>query len=246
MHTGSGDGTNAVILLAAGSGSRMRGSVDDKILAPLQGKPVFRYSLAAFAVSGAVSEYIVVYRDEQQRQALQAIVDECLPNSSQVGWAKGGAERQDSVLKGLLATAEAAEHVFIHDCARPLVTSTAIGEMLTAVKRSGAAVLAHRVADTIKRVDDATNPHQAVALADLDRSRLWAMETPQAFRKDLILLAYRAVAEAGERVTDDTAAVSSLGAKVELVENLEPNPKITTASDLALMEFLLAARRNAG
>lgn len=236
---------NAVILLAAGSGSRMGGSVDDKILAPLNGRPVFCYSLAAFIESRAFDTYIVVCRDQQQEEALRAVIKAGFQAGLNVHWTRGGAERQDSVLNGLLATESGTRYVFIHDCARPLIRPEVLIELLAAVRRGGAAVLAHRVADTIKRVDDEIAVGQPVVLTDLDRRRLWAMETPQAFDRDLILAAYRAVAAAGGQVTDDTAAVSGMGSKVEIVENTAPNPKLTTASDLALLEFLLAASRHA-
>lgn len=246
MGTFSADPTNAAVLLAGGSGSRMRGSVDDKILAPLRGQPVFYYSLAAFVATGAFGEYIVVCRDQSQEDKLRTIVANHFPAGLVVRWARGGAERQDSVLNGLLAAAAAARYVFIHDCARPLVRSASILELLAAVGRSGAAVLAHRIADTIKRVDEINVTQRPVQLVDLDRRRLWGMETPQAFDRELILGAYRAVAAAGGQVTDDTAAVSGMGTKVEIVENTAPNPKLTTAADLALIEFLLAAGQGQG
>ncbi len=239
----SPSGGSAAILLAGGSGSRMRGSVEDKILVPLCGRPAICHSFAAFVETGLFQQCVIVCRDGEQELRLREAVVGIGVAGIEIVWAVGGAERQDSVFNGIVAASTALGTVFIHDCARPLVQSESILLLHEAVQRSGAAVLAHRVADTIKRVDGSVGVGCTVDLQDLDRSRLWAMETPQAFDRELILSAYRTVAAAGGRVTDDTAAVAALGRKVEVVENSSPNPKLTTADDIAMIEFLLAARK---
>src|SRR5688572_32936523 len=101
----------AVILLAAGSGSRMQGSVADKVLAPLAGRPVFGYSAAAFMQSAIADLFIVVYRDQRQMLELSAHT----PTPSVL--VRGGRERQDSVCNALAALPTDIQHVFIHDCA---------------------------------------------------------------------------------------------------------------------------------
>src|SRR5947209_17477784 len=105
----------AVILLAAGSGSRMAGAVNDKVLAPLAGRPVFAHSAAAFMQSAIADLYVVVFRDQRQMLALTALA----PTPSVL--VPGGRERQHSVMNALAALPADIEHVFIHDCARPLV-----------------------------------------------------------------------------------------------------------------------------
>ena len=204
----------------------MQGSVADKVLAPLAGRPVFAHSAAAFLASGVVDFYVVVYRDHRQMMALSSYA----PTPSLL--IQGGRERQDSVMNALQALPRDIEHVFIHDCARPMIRPEQLVGLHKIVRREGAVVLAHRVIDTIKEHSDDAK------LKTLDRSRLWATETPQVFSKDLIVRAYERVASRGVRVTDDAAAVEGLRHPIALLENTYPNPKLTTPADLDYLEFL--------
>ena len=125
-------------------------------------------------------------------------------------------------------------YVFIHDCARPLVSPEQLVALHKIVVREHAVVLAHRVTDTIKK-------HRGDArLRTLERERLWAMETPQVFSRDLLDRAYARVTKKKLRITDDAQAVETLDHPIALLENTSPNPKITTPGDLAYLEFLLA------
>ena len=217
----------AAILLAAGSGARMNGSVADKVLAPLAGRPVFAHSAAAFMQSQVADLYVVVYRDQRQMMELSAYA----PTPSVL--VRGGRERQDSVANALAALPPDIAHVFIHDCARPLVRPDQLVALYKIVRREHAVVLAHRVTDTIKK--HRNNAH----LRTLDRSRLWAMETPQVFSRELIARAYARVAQKKLLITDDAQAIELLEHPVALLENPYPNPKLTTPADLAYLEFLL-------
>ena len=218
----------AVILLAAGSGSRMNGAVSDKVLAPLAGRPVFVHSVVAFMESSIADFYVVVYRDARQMTELMAYA----PTPSAL--VQGGRERQDSVMNALAALPEDISYVFIHDCARPLVRPEQLVALHKIVRKEGAVVLAHRVTDTIKE-------HRGEGrLRTLDRRNLWAMETPQVFAFDLIARAYARVHARRQHITDDAAAVERLGHPVALLENPHPNPKLTTPTDLAYFEFLLS------
>lgn len=208
----------------------MAGSVPDKVLAPLAGKPVFAYSAAAFAASGVADYYVVVYRDRSQMTALSAFA----PTPSAL--VRGGRERQDSVAAALAALPGDIAYVFIHDCARPLIQPGQLVSLHKIVRRKQAVVLAHRVTDTIKK------RRKNGELRTIDRSRLWAMETPQVFSRRLIERAYARAAQRGITVTDDAAAVELLGRPVALLENDQPNLKLTSPADLALLEFLLAPR----
>jgi 2-C-methyl-D-erythritol 4-phosphate cytidylyltransferase len=206
----------------------MAGTVPDKVLAPLAGRPVFAHSAAAFAASGVADLYVVVYRDRSQMTALSAFA----PTPSLL--VKGGRERQDSVAAALAALPGDIDYVFIHDCARPLIRPEELVALHKIVRRRDAVVLAHRVSDTIKE-------HRGGGrLRTIDRSRLWAMETPQVFSKALIERAYRRVAARKLIVTDDAAAVELLGHPVALLENAHPNLKLTSPKDLPQLEFLLA------
>ena len=218
----------AAILLAAGSSARMQGAVADKVLALLGGRPVFAYSAAAFMQSATADLYVVVYRDQRQMMELSAYS----PTPSVL--VRGGRERQDSVINALGALPADIEHVFIHDCARPLIRSEQLVALHKIVRREHAVVLAHRVTDTIKEHRDDAR------LRTLDRSRLWAMETPQVFSRDLIVRAYARVTARKRHVTDDAQAVEQLGHPIALLENSHPNPKLTTPADLAYLEFVLS------
>ena len=221
----------AVILLAAGAGKRMAGTVPDKVLAPVAGRPVFAYSAAAFAASGVADLYVVVYRDRSQMTALAAFA----PTPSLL--VRGGRDRQDSVMAALEALPGDISHVFIHDCARPLIRPEQLVALHKVVRRKQAVVLAHRVTDSIKEL----RPRDR--LRTIDRARLWAMETPQVFSKALIDRAYARVRALRRVVTDDAAAVELLGHPVYLLENPHSNLKLTSPRDLAHLEFLLAPDR---
>jgi 2-C-methyl-D-erythritol 4-phosphate cytidylyltransferase len=217
----------AAILLAAGSSRRMDGTVADKILAPLGGKPVFAHSAATFVRSGVVDFYVVTYRDQSQLVELSAYAP------TPAVFVPGGAERQDSVAAALAELPDDISHVFIHDCARPLVREEQVVALYQIVRREAAVVLAHRVTDTIK-------DHRGEGrLRTLDRKHLWAMETPQVFDRDLICRAYAKVAARKLSITDDASAVELLNHAVALLENPHANPKLTTPADLAYLEFLL-------
>jgi 2-C-methyl-D-erythritol 4-phosphate cytidylyltransferase len=153
----------------------------------------------------------------------------------------GGRERQDSVMHALTALPADIEHVFIHDCARPLVRPEQLVALHKIVRREHAVVLAHRVTDTIKEHTVLGGAKGSDArLRTLDRARLWAMETPQVFSRELIVRAYTRVANRGRHITDDAQAVEQLGHPIALLENTHPNPKLTTPADLAYLEFLLS------
>jgi 2-C-methyl-D-erythritol 4-phosphate cytidylyltransferase len=149
---------------------------------------------------------------------------------------KGGAERQDSVAAALAALPPDIAFVFIHDCARPLVQVDQIVALHKIVRREHAVVLAHRVTDTIKQ------RRASARLRTLERDRLWAMETPQVFARDLLDRAYARVAKKKLRITDDAQAVEALDHPIALLENAEPNPKVTHPADLPYLEFLLAPK----
>ena len=226
---------HVAILLAGGSGSRMAGSVKDKVLVEIHGRPVFAHVLQAFRESATMDALVVVARDVQQQESLAGIVSKENLDMP-VFFTLGGRERQDSVQAGLDAIPPQAEWVMIHDCARPAVTPLSIQALLKTTMTLNCAVsLAHRVTDTIRMFEHP--PVDTPVSGDLlDRKKLWAMETPQAFPRKLIEEAH---ARLRELVTDDLAAVEMHGKPVALVESLLPNPKITRPADLLLLESLL-------
>lgn len=228
---------NSAILLAAGGGSRMRGTVKDKVLVPLFGKPVLWHSANSFIESECVCELVFVCRDDSQIAQIKDELADILTRIKCV-FTYGGAERQDSVLNGILASDEESEIVFVHDSARPLVRKESIVELCKAAREDSCSVLASKVVDTIKRLDGDPKNLKSRVLEDLERPLLWAMQTPQVFKREIILDCYQKVREQGAKITDDVAAVSAQGHKITIVENIYPNPKITVPEDLAIVEFL--------
>jgi 2-C-methyl-D-erythritol 4-phosphate cytidylyltransferase len=206
----------------------MAGAVPDKVLATLAGMPVIAHSAAAFAASGVADLYVVVYRDRSQMTALSAYA----PTPALL--VRGGRDRQDSVMAALEVLPDDIRYVFIHDCARPLIQPEQLIALHKIVKREDAVVLAHRVTDTIKK------HRESGRLKTVDRSKLWAMETPQVFSRELISRAYSKVKARKLVVTDDAAAVELIKHPVALLENTLPNPKLTSPMDLGYLEFLLA------
>jgi 2-C-methyl-D-erythritol 4-phosphate cytidylyltransferase len=148
----------------------------------------------------------------------------------------GGAERQDSVWNGLEAVSPGTEIVAIQDGARPCTSGALIADTIAAARETGAAVAAAAVTDTIKESSDGR-----FAERTLDRSRLWAVQTPQTFRLEVIRRALAEVRRRGLHVTDDTAACELIGQPVRLVARPEPNPKVTRPEDLPAIAALLAA-----
>jgi 2-C-methyl-D-erythritol 4-phosphate cytidylyltransferase len=186
--------------------------------------------------------FIFVTRSAAQRATIARLAAPLLGATAEVLFTLGGKERQDSVERGLRLVPEAVEYVFIHDCARPLVTPASLRALLAAVRRDDAAVLAHRATDTIKQTPPRPRGLRRLLLRDLRRDTLWAMETPQVFARELAQQAYLQVRQKKLRVTDDVAAVAALGHAVTLVENHAPNPKLTRPEDFAWAEVLVKSR----
>jgi 2-C-methyl-D-erythritol 2,4-cyclodiphosphate synthase/2-C-methyl-D-erythritol 4-phosphate cytidylyltransferase len=226
---------HVAILLAGGSGSRMGSSVEDKILAEVAGKPVFAHVLDTFHASATQDAYVIVARDNQQLKELARIVKKS-PVDAPAYFTLGGDERQDSVRAGLDMVPTSTEWITVHDCARPAVSTNALKAIRkTLLSMKCAVSLAHRVVDTIRSFEEppVDTPSKGKLL---QRDKLWAMETPQAFPRALIEQAHEALSQP---VTDDIAAIEAMGEPVILVESKEPNPKLTRPADFALLENLL-------
>ena len=212
-----------VVLAAAGSGRRM-GAGSNKVLLPLDGKPVLAHSLACFGSMGEVSE-IVVVTSIRDREAIAELLQKEVPNmTAQV--VLGGAERQDSVYLGLRALSADTKWVIIHDGARPFVTPDSVRRGLKAAEEHLAVGIAVPVKDTIKKVKD------GFVTETPERSELWAMQTPQIFDYHLVLQAHEEARHRGIVATDDCGLVEILGHSVYIVEGDYANIKITTPEDL--------------
>ncbi|HEY8528373.1 MAG TPA: 2-C-methyl-D-erythritol 4-phosphate cytidylyltransferase [Paenibacillaceae bacterium] len=220
------------VIVAAGSGRRM-GARENKVFLPLGGKPILAHALAAFEACAAV-ESVVVVAAPGERERAAAVCEEagCRKVSAIV---EGGAERQDSVRAGLAALDT--DGVLVHDAARPLVTPEKIDACRRSAEECGAAALAVPVHDTIKVTDE-----HGWIVATPDRRTLWAVQTPQAFRREELAEAHRLALADGFRATDDAMLLERLGRRVAVVEGDYANVKITTPEDLELAERLLMRR----
>ena len=223
----------SAIIVAAGSSRRMG---FDKLEADLGGESVLARSMMAFEATPSVFEFRVVTSPDKF-EAITATADRLGLNKF-VETLEGGAERHLSVHAGLSRVSREADLVAVHDGARPLVTPEAISNCASVAGETGAAALAHRVADTLKLGND-----QGEVAGAVSRDHLWGMQTPQIFELELLHEAYQAVFERGDLVTDEVSALEAIGHPVKLVENPEPNLKITVPSDLVVAEAVFSSRR---
>jgi|TARA_B100000927_G_scaffold117410_2_gene94953 2-C-methyl-D-erythritol 4-phosphate cytidylyltransferase len=223
----------SAIIVAAGSSHRMG---FDKLEADLAGESVLARSMMAFEATPSVFEFRVVTSPDKF-EAITATADRLGLNKF-VETLEGGAERHLSVHAGLSRVSREADLVAVHDGARPLVTPEAISNCASVAGETGAAALAHRVADTLKLGND-----QGEVAGAVSRDHLWGMQTPQIFELELLHEAYQAVFERGDLVTDEVSALEAIGHPVKLVENPEPNLKITVPSDLVVAEAVFSSRR---
>lgn len=216
------------VVAAAGESRRMGGV--DKIFTPLLGIPLIVHPLRVFNDSPLVDEIVLVVAPARVDEARRLVAERGLSNVRAV--CAGGAHRQDSVRAGLEALSRC-DWVLVHDGARCCVPPSLIEAGLEAVRESGAAIAAVPVVDTVKVVAD-----QRVR-STLDRSSLWAIQTPQVFRTELLLDAHR---RCQELVTDDAAMVERLGIPVRVFMGAYDNLKVTTPEDMLLAEAILRAR----
>jgi len=204
----------------------------DKLFLELHGSPVVAHTWRRLEQAADVDEIVVVMRNGLQDAFAEIAGNFQLKKPFRL--VVGGAERQDSVWNGLGALSPDAEVVAIQDAARPCTSLALIAATIEAARQTGAAVAAQPVTDTIKESADGKRIDRT-----LDRSRLWAVQTPQCFRVEIIR---RALAEARKRglvLTDDTAACELIGQPVELVLSARPNPKVTRPEDLPFIEAVL-------
>ncbi len=213
------------LIVAAGLGERL-GASRPKALVELAGRPLLQWSLD---VLGAIEEI------ERIVVALPPGIE--APEGT-VG-VLGGVVRSESVLRALEASG-AGDPVLVHDAARPLLSIELVQATLAAVEQKGvdAAIAATPVTDTIKQADG-----QGVVTQTLDRAGLWAVQTPQVFRRKALERALEVSEEVLAQATDDAWLIERAGGRVAIVPAPKDNLKVTTALDLDLAELLLARRR---
>lgn len=222
----------SAIILSAGQGKRMGGRVSKQFL-EIDGRPLLAYTLDKFQEHPLIEEVIVVSKGEEIDYCRQKVIEKY--NFTKVKKIiPGGEERQDSVYQGLLALSEDTEWVVVHDGVRPLVSLPVITRVLQYAFNKGAAIVGVPAKDTIKEV----SPDQTV-LATPPRKTLWHIQTPQVFKKEILVKAYEEALVSSWRGTDDSSLVERLGIPVYVVPGEYDNIKITTPEDLIYFKMML-------
>ncbi|MEI6322178.1 MAG: 2-C-methyl-D-erythritol 4-phosphate cytidylyltransferase [bacterium] len=221
---------SAAVIVGGGSGSRFGG---DKLTLVVAGKPLLAWSLLAFEQTPSISSIVVVapsgseekFRDIAREAGISKLLDVIA----------GGAHRHESVAHGLRTLPPSIELVAIHDAARPLILPKLITRCLQAAALNGASAAAVPVTDTLHQSDQ-----NQCAVRTVDRTGLWAMQTPQVFQLATLLKLLDEVT--ADKPTDEVSVMLSAGWQVPFVENLEPNMKITWPYDLAVAGAILQDR----
>jgi len=226
--------TVAVIIAAAGNSTRMGEGIDKQFVL-IGGRPLLWHSIQLFNSLPGLSRLLVTVSQSNEKR-VSSLLRETVRN---VPWqiVRGGSERQHSVRNALCLVDEASDLVLVHDGARPFVTMETVLQSIAAAAEHGAAVVAVPVKDTIKISDE--NGYAAVTP---DRTSLWQIQTPQAFRYDLVLRAYTRLMESEsfqKGVTDDAMVVETMTEeKVKLIQGDYTNIKVTTPMDVKLAEVI--------
>ncbi len=219
------------IIPAGGQGTRMGGTVQKQFQA-LRGKPILHYTLKTFQESGLIDSLVLVVPKNELKNASADWLRHP-PIVEQV--VMGGEKRQDSVFNGYQALPADTDIVLVHDGVRPFLSKKMIQETIQVAEKSGAVITAIPVSDTIKQVDGSGKVERTV-----ERKGLWRVQTPQAFRYDLLGKAFRNAQKDSFYGTDEGALIEYLGQEVWVVDGSEWNLKITCPEDLVLGESIVA------
>ena len=225
----------AVIIPAAGSGKRLGGT--PKQFRLLGGEPMLHRAIKCFDAVEAMGMVVVVVPAESVADSEKALAD---LNQHSIVVTTGGSTRQDSVRLGLDRLRSEIQVVLVHDAARPFASIAEIEAVISATRRHGAAALAIPAADTLRKSDGETLGET------VDREGVYRMQTPQGFRKDLIVEAHASASLEGDIATDDAELVMLRGHAVRLVAGRSTNFKITTAEDWMLAEAIVASAAAGG
>jgi 2-C-methyl-D-erythritol 4-phosphate cytidylyltransferase len=222
------------VLVMAGAGERLRAEVP-KAFVEVGGRPMWRHAAATLASLPGCRQIVLVVPLDRVARTVADAQDLGVP----VRVVPGGARRQDSVRLGIGAATARASVVAVHDAARPLLSRETAAEVIREAARTGAALAASPVRDTLKRVRS-----DGTVEATVDRKGLWQAQTPQAFRWEVARAAHAEAERRGIEATDDAALVEALGLSPVRVVRGDPwNFKVTEPPDLAAAEALLAPRR---
>lgn len=225
----------SAIILAAGKGRRLNAAVP-KPLVKIGSRPAIIYSLNSLNKHPDIDEIIVVLSSANQGKVINVIKNYSFKKIK--AFVLGGRRRQDSVHNGLKAVNKNSGWVLIHDSARPFIDSGSITKVILAAKKTGAAILAVRPKATIK-----FSRQGNMVTETLNRDKLWEAQTPQVFKKNFLLEAYKKYAQ--DDVTDEASLVEKSGKRVKIVKGSYDNIKITTGEDLLLAGLIIKRKAHA-
>ncbi len=228
--------TTTALIVAAGKGLRMGGPVSKQFIS-IGGRTILAHTLAVFDQAPEIDRIVLVIPEAETAWVRTRILDGS-GLSKPPDLVAGGRHRQDSVYHGLCHIPEADGIVLIHDGVRPFVTPGQIAATLAMARETGACILALPLTDTLKE----TGPGRRIR-STLDRTSVWAAQTPQTFHLSVIRQAHQAARRDGYIGTDDARLVERMGQPVSVVPGSRFNIKITTPDDLILAKALLAAGR---
>lgn len=223
---------NCVIIVAAGSGKRMRSAIAKQYI-ELKGRTILSYTIETFNNSENIDDIVLVTSSDAIDYVKKEIIEKYGFDKVRTV-VEGGAERQDSVYRGLKAVDSDTDVVLIHDGVRPFVADKYIAELESVAMEFGGCVLGAPVKDTIKVCDS-----EGYITDTPERETLWLAQTPQCFKYDIIMKAFEKAEKEGYRGTDDSMLAERLGIRIKMVRGDYDNIKITTPEDLYMGEVIL-------
>jgi len=223
--------SSCAIIAAAGRGRRMGGSINKQFL-ELGTRPILAHTLEKFNQCALIDGIVIVVPEDWLFHVAENIVDRF--NFFKVNKiVAGGSTRQESVHAALKAVDESFSFVVIHDAVRPLIQPELLIKIITQGMETGAAILAVPAQDSLKKVSNGK------VVGTIDRESIWLAQTPQVFKRELVLQAYQQAWQEHFFSTDDSALVERLGYPIQVVMGDYTNIKITTPDDLELAKFLI-------
>lgn len=226
---------NAVIIVAAGTGSRMKSDIAKQYLM-LNEKRILNYTIESFENCKSIDDIVLVVGSADLEFVSKEIVGNSYSKIKAI--VAGGSERQNSVYNGITALDSDTDIVLVHDGVRPFVLKEDIEKIITATKEYSGCVMAVKVKDTIKIADE-----RGYVADTPKRENLWAAQTPQCFSYDILKMAYEKAFAENFLGTDDSMLVERAGYKIKLIEGSYDNIKITTPEDLYIGENILQRRK---
>ena len=223
----------SAIIPAAGSGKRFG---EKKQLKELSGRPLIRYTLTPFVESSAIAD-IIIAAQKKDFDKLAYVVDS-IATEKKISIIEGGDTRQGSISNALAQINSNTEYVCVHDAARPFVSRELIEKLINALKTCDAVTVGRKSTDTLK---ECTN---GIVSRTIDRKKIWQVQTPQAFTKEVIMNAYELAEKQNILATDDSSLVEEAGYQVNIINDSSINFKITTKEDWIMAEAILRFKKN--